>query len=147
MNNIFGIYIENIDQGYIIAIWWLLNVFRKYDFFINLKKCWFYKDEIQFLDYIILAQSIKIENKQIKVIKNWLELKSIKGILVFLEFVNFYWCVIQKFSKIAALLILITKTTRLLNAPTPIAIKANVNEIFGSKDRLKPNFLNLKKRI
>ena len=37
----------------------------------------FHKDEVRFLGYIILAQGIKIEEKQIVTVKNWLELKSV----------------------------------------------------------------------
>ena len=36
------------------------------------------------------AQKVKIEYKQIEVVKNWPELKSIKDIQVFLGFTIFY---------------------------------------------------------
>ena len=58
-----------------------------------------------------------MEAKKIKVIKDWLELKSIRNIQVFLGFANFYWQFIQGFNKIAAPLTLMLKTTRSPNEP------------------------------
>ena len=45
--------------------------------------------------------------------KNWPKLKSVCNIKIFLGFANFYQQVIQRFSKIAAPIILIQKTTEL----------------------------------
>ena len=52
-----------------------------------------------------------MEVEQIEVVKKWPELKSIRDIQVFLGFANFYWRFIQDFSKIAASLTLMLKTT------------------------------------
>ena len=49
-------------------------------------------------------------------IRKWPELKSVRDILVFLGFANFYWQFIQGFSRIAALFTSILKTT---NEPAP----------------------------
>ena len=58
----------------------MLNILQKHKFFVNLKKRRFYKDEICFISYNILAQEVKIEDKQIKVVKNWSELILIRDI-------------------------------------------------------------------
>ena len=42
-----------------------------------------------------------MEYKQIEVVKNWIEQKSIRDIQVFFGFANFYQGFIQRFSKIA----------------------------------------------
>ena len=52
-----------------------------------------------------------MEAKRIKVVKEWPEPKSVQDIQVFLGFANFYWQFIQGFSKIAAPLTLMLKTT------------------------------------
>ena len=49
------IYTEDPGQGYVKAVWWVLDVLRRHGLFANLKKCWFYKDEICFLGYIVSA--------------------------------------------------------------------------------------------
>ena len=47
------------------------DILKRYELFANLKKCQFYKNKVCFLSYIMLAQVVKIEEKQIKVLKNW----------------------------------------------------------------------------
>ena len=64
------IYTENQGQGHIKVVWWVLDILRRHRLFANLKKCWFHKDKICFLGYIILAQEVKLENKQIQAVKN-----------------------------------------------------------------------------
>ena len=36
------IYIKDLGQGHVKAIWWVLEALRKYSFYANLKKCYFY---------------------------------------------------------------------------------------------------------
>ena len=51
-NNIL-IYTEERGQPYKEVICWVLDQLQKHGFFANLKKCWFYWDEVWFLDYIV----------------------------------------------------------------------------------------------
>ena len=69
LDNIF-FYIKDLGQGYIKAMRWVLDVLRRHKLFANLKKCQFHKNKICFLGYIVLAQGVKIEDKQIKAVKN-----------------------------------------------------------------------------
>ena len=58
-----------------------------------------------------------MEDEQIEVVKNWPEPKSMRNILVFLDFTNFYQRFIQSFNKITGPLILMLQmnsTTRSL---------------------------------
>lgn len=55
----------------------MLNILREYGLFANLKKYRFYKNKVHFLRYIISNQGIWMEDKRIKVIKNWPEPKSV----------------------------------------------------------------------
>ena len=48
----------------------VLDILKKYRFFINLQKFYIYKNKICFLGYVILVQKMKIADKKIKVIKN-----------------------------------------------------------------------------
>ena len=64
------IYTKDLGQDYIEAVRWVLDILKKYKLFANLKKCRFYKDEVYFLSYIILAQRVKMKDKQIKAVKN-----------------------------------------------------------------------------
>ena len=52
-----------------------------------------------------------MEDEKIKAVEKWPEPESVQGIQVFLKFANFYRRFIQGFSRIAAPLTLILKTT------------------------------------
>lgn len=53
-NNNF-IYIYNSNQGYGKAIKWMLNILKKNNHYINIKKCQFHKNKICFLSYVVLT--------------------------------------------------------------------------------------------
>ena len=36
------VYIKDPKQGYVKAVWWVLEVFRKYSLYTKMKKYWFY---------------------------------------------------------------------------------------------------------
>ena len=74
--------------------------------------------------------------------KNWPEPTSVRDIQVFIDFANFYWCFIQGFSKIAALLTLLLKAIGSSNS-APKAFKANDNEIVGVGSKVNRTFVNL----
>ena len=84
------IYTVDAGQAHLNIVQLVLNKLRKHGLFANLNKYCFYKDEVWFLSYVLSAQGVRIEDKQIKVVKNWSESKSMRDIQVFLSFVNFY---------------------------------------------------------
>ena len=116
------IYTKDPKQPHIEAVCWVLDQFWKHSFFANLKKCRFHQDEIRFLEYVVLLKGINMEAKRIKVVKDWLEAKSVRNIQVFLGFTNFYWQFIQSFSRIATLLTSMLKTT---GSPDKSALSRN----------------------
>ena len=110
------IYTEDPGQPHVEAVRLALDQFRKYSLFVNLKKCCFHQDEIRFLGYVVSSKGISMEAEQIEVVRKWPEPKSVRDIQVFLGFANFYRRFIQGFSRIAAPLTSILKTT---NEPAP----------------------------
>ena len=72
--------------------------------------------------YVVLLKRINIEAKRIKVMKDWPERKSVRNILVFLGFANFYWRFIQSFNKIAAPFTSILKT---IGSPNELSSSRN----------------------
>ena len=68
------------------------------------------------MGYVVLSKEINMEAERIEVVKDWPEPKSVRDIQVFLGFANFYRRFIQGFSKIAAPLTSMLKTT---NEPAP----------------------------
>ena len=69
LNNIL-IYTKDASHTHVDAIWWILKKLKKYGFFANLKKCHFHKDEFRFLEYIMSAQRVQIEEENIEAVKN-----------------------------------------------------------------------------
>ena len=105
------IYTEDPGQPHVDAVRWVLDQLRKYSLFANLKKYCFHQDEIRFLGYVVSSKGISMEAERIEVVKKWPEPKSVRDIQVFLGFANFYRRFIQGFSKIAASLTSMLKTT------------------------------------
>ena len=84
------IYTKDQRRGHVEAMWWVLDILRKNCLFANLKKCWFHKDKVQFLGYVVSSQGIRIEDEKHEAVRNWLEPKSVQDIQVFIGFVKFY---------------------------------------------------------
>ena len=101
--------------------------------FANLKKCRFHKKEVRFLCYVVLSQSIWMEDERIKAVKNWTEPKSVQDIQIFIGFANFYRQFIWGFSKIAAPLTSILKMTR--SSDSAPRLEANDNEVVRGGDK------------
>ena len=82
-----------------------------------------------------------MKDEQIKTIKNWPKLMSVKEIHIFIGFINFYQRFIQSFSRIAILLTLLLKTTRLLNLVFKAFI-ANDNKIIKVDNKTNKTIIN-----
>ena len=113
------IYTEDPGQPHVEAVRWVLDQLRKHSLFANLKKCRFHQDEVRFLGYVVSSKGISMEAKRIEVVKDWPEPKSVRDIQVFLGFANFYRRFIQGFSRIAASLTSMLKTTGSLDETAP----------------------------
>ena len=105
------IYIKDPRQLHINIVCWVLEQLQKHSIFTYLKKCHFHQNEVRFLGFVVSAQGISMEEERIKIVKAWSKPKSIRDIQVFLGFAKFYRRFIQGFSKIAASLTSMLKTT------------------------------------
>jgi hypothetical protein len=82
----------------------VLKRLRANDLFANLEKCFFFKHEIDYLEFIISEDDITMNSSKIDIIMNWSMIKFFKNIQVFLKFVNFYRRFIVRFSQLSTLL-------------------------------------------
>ena len=78
----------------------ILKKFLEHDLYIKLEKYQFHVQEIEFLDYIFSFNDISISKEHIATILDWLILKSVHDIQVFLEFANFFRHFIEGYSRI-----------------------------------------------
>ena len=98
------IYIKNEGKEHVEALQWVLEQLQTHFLYANLKKCRFHQEEVRFLGYIVSHQGIRMEEEQIKAVRDWPEPQSVRDIQVFLGFVNFYRQFIQRFNRLATLL-------------------------------------------
>ena len=71
------IYSKDQGQPHVESVRWVLDQLRKYSLIANLKKCRFHQDEVRFLGYVISSKRISMEAKQIEVVREWPEPKSV----------------------------------------------------------------------
>ena len=138
------IYTEEQGQGHVDAVRWVLNHLRKHGLYAKLKKCWFHQDEVCFLRYVVSAQEIKMEDERIKAVRNWPEPKSVRDIQVFIVFANFYRRFIRGFSRVAAPLTSMLKTTG-SSGSAPSGLGAEDEVIGGGGSRADEMVRNLSK--
>ena len=105
------VYTEDAGQPHMGAVRCFPEQLRKHSLYANLKNCRFHQDEVWFLGFVVSDQGIRIEEERIEAVKVWAKPKSVRDIKVFLGFANFCRRFIKSFSKIAAPLTFILKTT------------------------------------
>ena len=83
---------------------YVLERFKDFKLYVNLKKCEFNTEKIEFLNFIIFTQKVRMNSKRIQIIKEWSKLKIYCKMQTFLKFGNFYERFIYCYFKITALL-------------------------------------------
>ena len=79
---------------------------------MNINKSEFYIKEVKYLGLIIIINSIKMDFIKVEMILKWPQPQTVKNVLTFLKFVNFYKRFIAGFFKLAySLMNLIKKET------------------------------------
>ena len=105
------IYSRTVKQHWenVRRVLWALLTHRLY---AKLSKCVFNRSEIFFLEFVVRKYEIEIKQSRIEIISAWFVSKSVKDILVFLEFAEFYRRFIREFFQIIASLINLTTETK-----------------------------------
>ena len=82
---------------------------RQHGLKLKLKKCTFYKEETDYLGFVISKDGIKPDPKKVEVIRDLPEPKSVREIREFIGMCSYYRRFVPNFSKIAEPLIDLTK--------------------------------------
>jgi hypothetical protein len=85
---------------------------KQYELYVNLKKCEFVIDQIEFLNFIVFIESVQMNSKKIKIIEKWSQSKSYRKLQMFLNFVNYYRRFIHDYSKLIAFFIDLLKNSK-----------------------------------
>ena len=93
------IYSKNETQ-HVENVKWILSRLREHKLFLNMKKCKFFKDSIEFLNFIVSPKGVQMQQDKIETIQNWPAPRNVSEILGFLGLCNFYRRFIKNFSKL-----------------------------------------------
>ena len=80
--------------------------------YLKISKCLFNAIEVNFLEFKINTEGIYMNSERIWAVKEWLPLKNVHELQIFLNFINFFWRFIKNYSQIAAPLLNLLKTER-----------------------------------
>lgn len=80
----------------------VLERLQQHQLYVNLEKCQFGVDRVDFLGFVVSPKGIEMERSRVEAIATWPLPSSMKDIQIFLRFTGFYRRFIKNYSKIAA---------------------------------------------
>ncbi|GKD03678.1 putative reverse transcriptase domain-containing protein, partial [Tanacetum coccineum] len=86
----------------------VLELLKEEKLYAKFSKCEFWLREVQFLRHVINRDGIYVDPSKIKVVKNWEAPRTSSEVCSFLGLAGYYQRFIEKFSKIAKSLIILT---------------------------------------
>ncbi len=87
----------------------VLQTLKKVDLHIKSGKSEFHVQSVQFLRFIVMSQSLRMNLKKIEAVTTWLTSKSKIEVQFFLEFANFYRRFIERYFRIVSSLMNLTR--------------------------------------
>ena len=88
-------------EQHIKDVKWVLSRLREHKLYINMEKCKFFKDSIDFLGFVVSSKGVQMQQDKIDAIQKWPAPRNVSEILGFLGLCNFYRRFIKGFSKLA----------------------------------------------
>jgi len=107
LNNYVSVYLDDIliysktEEEHLVHLTNVFEKLRKNQLFVNLEKCEFLKDDMEFLGHVISKEGIKVDEQKVRTIKEWKEPKDVKELRSFLGLTNYYRKFIKDYAKIA----------------------------------------------
>jgi len=87
----------------------VLEILRKHQLRAKYSKCHFWKNEVSFLGHVVSGNGVAVDPAKVVAIQDWDRPKNAMDAWSFLGLVGYYQWFIKDFSKVAALLIGLTK--------------------------------------
>ena len=100
---------SNTLEEHIEHVQTVLTCLKNAGLLLDPKKCFFHRDEVEFLGCTVGRHGVKMSEEKIKVVKDWPTPRNVKDIQSFLGFVNFNRQFIKDFAKICIPLTALTK--------------------------------------
>jgi len=101
------------NHSHIPVVRKFLQLCREAGIVLNLKKCEFHKDCIDFLGVELSGDGFQMDTDKCSVIQEWKPPSKVRGVWEFIGFCNFYCCFIKGFVDIAQPLHNLTKNNHL----------------------------------
>ena len=77
--------------------------------YVRANKCFFHKDTVEYLGYILAPSRLTMDNNKVKVIQDWPKPQEVKDVQSFLGFANFYCRFIHNYSDLTVPLTRLTQ--------------------------------------
>ena len=87
----------------------VLEALQKSKLFTKLEKCVFSKESVEYLRFVVSSEGISMDPAQVDTIMTWPTPTSVKDVMIFLGFCNFYRRFITLYSKMSSPLSDLTK--------------------------------------
>jgi hypothetical protein len=116
----------------------ILKKLRQHQLSLKAKKCYFEKEEIEFLGLIISEKGIRMDPHKVKAITDWPTPTTKRELQQFLGFVNFYQRFVKGFAKIAKPLTKLTGKTDWLWTELQQAFQELKNEVTSERVLIIP---------
>ena len=78
----------------------VLTRLEKFALYANLKKCYFFRQEVEFLGFIVGVAGVTMDPSRVSAVRDWPRPRTYQEVQVFLGFANFYRRFIRHYSKI-----------------------------------------------
>ena len=93
---------SNSVEEHVDHVQQVLKRLEQHRYFLKLKKCEFFKQEVEFLGHLVGTDGVRPDPKKISVVKEWPTPKTVTDLRAFLGLANYFRKFINKFSAIAA---------------------------------------------
>ncbi|GJW91078.1 putative reverse transcriptase domain-containing protein [Tanacetum coccineum] len=100
----------------------VLELLKKEKLYAKFSKCEFWLQEVQFLGHVINGDGIHVDPSKIEVVKNWESPRTPSEVHLFLGLAGYYRRFIEKFSKIANSLTILTQRKALPDGPEDFVV-------------------------
>ncbi|MBW0575528.1 hypothetical protein O181_115243 [Austropuccinia psidii MF-1] len=99
------IYLDDImvfsksEEGHVTHVFTVVSRLRANNLFAKASKFLFHVSSVEYLDYIVSSEGLKMDQEKFQQILNWPPPRNLKAIQSFLGFANFYLRFIKNYSK------------------------------------------------
>ena len=79
-----------------------MNVLREENLFTNIKKCTFCTNHVVFLEFLVSAEGVQVDDEKVKAIQEWPSPKTMSEVRSFHRLAIFYRRFVRDFSTLVA---------------------------------------------